>query len=177
MFLFLGGVILILIVIFVILYFFAPHSEMMHAFKTTRSFVITMLVMTSVGIYLMGAHFNGLHEAKWRTSWLYETTFDEKPVVYAGSESEIGLVLNQEPQKDIVFESELVTWKPYNELSIELTRKWGGVEPIEMTVSGQKENIPPYRYPIAITFPEDGIWKLEVKSEGKQMNEIIIEVE
>ncbi len=177
MFLFLGGIIFILIVIFVILYYFAPHSEMMHAFQNTRSFVITIFVLTSVGLYLVGAHFNGLHEARWRTSWLYETTLDDKPVVYAGSESEIGLVLNQKPQKDVLFESELAIWNPYGELSIELSRKWGGTEPIEMNVSDPKGENLPYRFPIAITFPEDGIWKLDVTTEGKHIKEIIIEVE
>ncbi|MGP4082339.1 hypothetical protein ACTWQL_20830 [Pseudalkalibacillus sp. R45] len=143
---------LLLIVIFILLCLFAPHSEMMHSFKTTRSFVITMLVMLAVCLYFVGAHFNGLHEGEWRISWLHKATINETPVIYAGSKSVVGLVLEEKPKEGVAFESEIITWKSYNELMIEITKKWGGVDPIVLKLTRDTSDTVPFSYPLKMNF-------------------------
>lgn len=176
MFLILGFVMLSLVALFVFLYFFAPHSEMMHAFKTTKSFVITQVLLVSFAAYLMGAHFNGLHEDKWRTSGIYQMTLNTEPVLYTGSESSVGLVLEQKPKAGEPFKSQIITWTAYDNITIEATKKWGGVDPIEKELGSKTNDQVPYAYPISITFPKDGTWKLKVFSNGEQIKTIIIDV-
>lgn len=176
MFLVLGIVMLILIAIFIILYFFAPHSEMMHAFKTTKSFVISQIVLLAVAGYFIGAHYNGLHEADWRTSWTHPITIGSESVTYAGSESKVGLVLNEKPKANSPFNSELITWNPYEEMKIEVTRKWGGVDPIEKELSTPTNENVPYTYPVSLKFPKEGTWKITVYADGDKLSDIVIEV-
>ncbi|MCF6136119.1 hypothetical protein [Pseudalkalibacillus berkeleyi] len=176
MFLILGFVMLSLVALFVFLYFFAPHSEMMHAFKTTKSFVIAQVILVSFAAYLIGAHFNGLHEDNWRTSGIYPITLNAEPVIYTGSKSSVGLVLEKKPKAGEAFDSNIITWTAYDDVTVEATKKWGGVDPIEKELGSKTNDQVPYTYPISITFPKDGTWKLKVFSDGTPIKTIIIDV-
>ncbi|MGM7700097.1 hypothetical protein ACSVDE_00160 [Pseudalkalibacillus sp. Hm43] len=177
MFLVLGIVMLITFAIFIILYFVAPHSEMMHAFETKKSFVLAQAVILGVAAYFFGAHFNGLHEAEWRESWTYPVTIGSEPVTYAGSKTNVGIVMNERPQADEQYETEILTWAPYEELKLEATRKWGGADPLNKILTEQASENVPYAYPVTFQFPKEGTWKISIIADGNKLNEIIIRVD
>ncbi len=177
MFLVLGIVMLITLGIFITLYFVAPHSEMMHAFETKKSFVITQIVLLGVATYFFGAHFNGLHEAEWRESWKYPATIGSEPVTYAGSKTNVGIVINERPQTKELYETEILTWALYKELKLEATRKWGGADPLKKVLTERTNEKVPYSYPVTFQFPKEGTWKISIIADGNKLNEIIIRVD
>jgi hypothetical protein len=98
-------------------------------------------------------------------------------VTYAGKKATVGVVMNATPVAGQPFKTDIVTWKPYTIIQVEVTRKWGGQEPFQRELKEYTNENVPFTYPVSLNFPEEGTWKLAVTADGKKLNDIIIKVE
>jgi hypothetical protein len=168
MLLFLGFAVLLFNFVFLLAKWFAPESELVNSFKKTSHFWWTQIVLLLFSLTIIGGHYYGLSKVQWYTSPMFERDLQ----LYTGEKNGPAILHEEFPYADSPFETVLFIpgSQDGKDATLSFTSKNGDtIEPITVKMSKQ-------RAPLLITFPDDGLWKIDVDYEGTGKGTVVVEV-
>lgn len=138
-------------------YIFAPYSEMMSSFESTKSFlfVIVSLVLFAGALVVV----EGLQKQyqEWHLSAIYQMENGAKVDLYTGHKSKVSLRYNEPIKAGKPYETILIS-NNQTITSVGFLHESGERGTVQYKV--EREKTQSNFLPIILTFPKDGKWKV-----------------
>ncbi|BCB03569.1 hypothetical protein [Bacillus sp. KH172YL63] len=181
MFFVLGCVLLGIVAVFIVARRVAPQSELMNSFSRANSFrnVITSLVVLAGLLFIV--QFFVAQREEWREDAIIQIEdSDGKINLFQGEEHKAAIAFDEIPQSKVEYQTSLLLWRQYNDLSIILSEKGYEEQGEKIDVDEAKTssfNDETHTVPVSLLFERAGTWKITVENAGETVGDIVVEVE